>query len=88
MSDAKTDTSNMTSDEKLDFIIDRLKEGDRRFGFIEADISIAFNWMKELAMKRGREDIAAQIEKRMEDRAAQLNGAGHDSEADTITETG
>lgn len=62
----KPDRSTMTSDQKLDAILDRL---DR----IDTDWTIAMNFLHEVAIDRGREDLAKRINETMHERRP--NGA-------------
>lgn len=67
----KIDRSNLTADQKIDAILDRLDEGHDRFARVEANQSIAFNWMRELALTRGRRDLVEQMDAHA---AAEMNG--------------
>jgi hypothetical protein len=73
MPEAKPDRSTMTTDQKLDAILDRLEEGDRRFDRMDTDWTIAMNFMHEVALERGREDLAQRIRETVAERRP--NGA-------------
>lgn len=47
--------------ELLELIHDRLDDGDAHFARIDADWTLAMNFMHEVALERGREDLAKRI---------------------------
>lgn len=65
---SKQDRAAMTTDQKLDAILDRLEEGDRRFDRMDTDWTLAMNFMHEVALERGREDLATRIRETMIER--------------------
>jgi hypothetical protein len=72
---AKIDLTTMTDREILLMLAGevpkinaRLEEGNRRFAAIEADWTIAMNFMHEVAKERGNEDLARRIQEAVYER--------------------
>lgn len=88
------DQNELSVDDKLNLILDqqeaikerlaavdrRLNQGAEEFALQRADWSIAMNFMRELALERGRSDLAAQVDRLLEERKVpgHANGAFHD----------
>ena len=73
--------------ERLDGIDARLGVGDKRFGAIDADWTLAMHFLQAVALERSRPDLAAQIEATIKERRPP-NGADHPDLSDEPTNPG
>lgn len=80
--------------ERLDGIDDRLREGDGRFASLEshlqrvdADWTIAMNFLHAVSLERSRPDLAGQIEATIAERRP-ANGSTHPDLSDEPTNPG
>lgn len=78
MNEAKLARAEMTTDQKLDAILDRLEEGDREFLELRADFGIIASSVKALCDVRGLDDHVQALGQRLAERFPVANGAGHD----------
>jgi hypothetical protein len=63
--------------ERIDDVDRRLEDGNRHFTNVDADWTIAMHFLHEIALERGRADLAQQIDHAIRERRP-TNGATHD----------